>query len=121
MELLNRTILPKKERGDGLTAAEINSMNDTINLLVSYVNKYLNKFCDINIEIDDNTKTFTLEAAIKAVPTNRRSLGMTIRFLKDEDNLYHNFVYLGKSLSEESWLDVENWFLDEYIIDGGEW
>lgn len=118
MELINKTILPTKSKGDGLSAAEINSINVAVNSLVDYVNSNLRKYCDLSIEKGDD-KSFTLTQAITAVPTARRSLGMTIRFLSSEDKLYHNYVFLGRDIS--AWDNLDNWYIDNSVIDGGVW
>lgn len=120
MELINRTILPTKQKGDGLSAAEINSINNTVNSLVEYVNANLRKYCNLGIECGDSKK-YTLSTAISAVPEGRRSLGMTIKFLSSEDDLYHSYVYLGKELTSSAWLSIDNWFVDDTVIDGGVW
>lgn len=120
MELIDKTILPIKQRGDGLSAAEINSINTTVNSLVDYVNACLKKYCDLNVEVGDNTRVFTLSSAIEAVPVGRRGLGMTIRFL-NSSNLYSTYVYLGRELTTSAWRNQDNWTVDNTIIDGGEW
>lgn len=120
MELLNKTILPIKQKGDGLSAAEINSMNNTINLLVDYVNIVFKKYCNLNAEVNDDTRVFTLSEAVLLVPSSRRTPGMTIRFLGD-DNIYHTYIYLSSQVNNESWVDLNNWYPDNTVIDGGVW
>ena len=49
MDLIPKTTVTPKQPGDIVTAADINSMNDTINLLVAVVNGFLRKWGDANL------------------------------------------------------------------------
>ena len=44
MDLLDRTDVSNKNPGDSLTSADINSINNTVNAAVSYINENLKDF-----------------------------------------------------------------------------
>jgi len=119
MELINKTTLPTKQRGDGLSAAEINSLNTTVNSLVDYVNANLKKFCNLNMEYGDS-RNFSLGEAISLIPVTRRSLGMTVRFLESSGK-YVEYTYVGRNIDSSSWANTANWVLENTLIDGGVW
>ena len=53
MDLLDRTDVSNKNPGDSLTSADINSINNTVNAAVSYINENLKDFCNANAEINN--------------------------------------------------------------------
>lgn len=120
MELLTKTILPVKQKGDTLSTAEVNSLNNTVNALVDCVNVLIKKYCNLNSEIGDDSRTFTLAEVVTLVPQSRRSPGMSVRFL-GEDNIYHTYIYLNSEIGNAFWTNLENWYPDNTIIDGGVW
>lgn len=124
MELINKTGVPNKYSGDGLSHIELNSINSSTNKCIDGTNYLLKSFCNINVECNDFTRIFTLEQAINQVPVSRRSPGLRIRFLNEKKN-YVEYTYSSNSIQEEDWINVSNWYNnspeERNIIDGGEW
>lgn len=122
MNILNKTGVPTKYSTDGLSHIEFNAINSTLNSSVDSVNYLLKSVCDLNMETNNLTRTFTLEEAVRLVPVQRRSLGLIIKFL-GIDNIYEVYIYSGTNNEDETWKTLENWSLlsTESDIDGGEW
>ena len=120
MELLSKTTVSTKAQGDGLTAKDVNSINDVLNNLVDVANMYLKKYCDINLESNNNAAEYEFEEAVLLVPESRRSTGMKIKF-RGVDGIFYEYVYTSESLTETSWKNKDNWNPVMTIIDGGEW
>ena len=119
MKLINKTGVPYKNPGDGLSAKEINAINSTVNNTVDVANVYLKDYCNANVELKSMTKQLTLEEATAAVPVDRRTKGMILRYL----NIYGIWTessFVGPSVSEEDWKNGNNWAIGT-SIDGGEW
>lgn len=122
MDLLNKTGVPIKYSGDGLSHKDINDINTTTNSCVDGVNYCIKDYCNINVEINDPDKTMTLKEAITLVPLSRRNFGMKVRFLDIENGLsYSEYVYSGTVLGDEDWNNLNNWGSVINFIDGGEW
>lgn len=121
MDTINKTGVPSKTPGDSLSHQDINAINSTTNYNVDATNYLLQSFCNINAEVNNYTKTFTLEEAISTVPESRRNPGMKIRFLSS-DETYVEYTYGNSSIEDESWENTDNWrSVSSNIIDGGEW
>ena len=118
MNTLNQTGIPEKKIGDGLSAAEVNTINTTINQAVEVSNSFLRSFCNLNQESGDYSKTYTLSSAINSVPESRRNPGMMIRFL-DKDGKYEQFIFIGSDVKD--WQTTNLWQPTVKSIDGGEW
>jgi hypothetical protein len=116
MELIEKTGVPKKNPGDGLSAKEINAINTTVNNTVDVANVYLKDYCNANTELGISTE-LTLEEAISSVPEDRKSKGMVVRFLST-DGAWVQYSYIGSNVS--NWMDIDNW-APGTAIDGGEW
>lgn len=120
MDLLDRTDVSNKNPGDSLTSADINSINNTVNAAVSYINENLKDFCNANAEINNYERKLTLSGAIRLVPEARRRSGLKIRFLGSE-GAYSEYIYKGPDADESNWTNEDNWKSPYNIIDGGEW
>lgn len=121
MNTLGKTGVSNKVSGDSLSHQDVNNINSTVNLNVDATNYLLKNFCNVNDEINDYSKIFSLEEAINQVPVNRRKPGMKIRFL-DSSNIYREFIYMKSNTNQEDWINKANWMPDGVdIIDGGEW
>lgn len=120
MEILNKTGVPVKYSGDGLSHKDVNAINSTVNSCVDGANYLLKNFCNINMECNDFNRVFSLSQAIEFVPENRRSPGMKIRFL-DEEGLYSEYTFTSPATSSDSWGNLKNWSRSLGVIDGGEW
>lgn len=140
MELLSKTTVATKAPGDGISAKDINSMNDTINAEVDYINTFLKSYCDVNILCGNLKKQFDLLTAIKSIMarTKRRSIGMKIKFLNSDGN-YSEYYYTGETTEDSNFILESNWVKSNVtpvvvedlpeeeekdlvnIIDGGEW
>ena len=123
MELLNKSGVDKKASGDGLSHQDINAINSTANSAIEAINEsVLMNFCNINSEVNDYTRSFTLLTAVKVVPKSRRRPGMKIRYLNPE-GVYSEYIYTGKStvISDEEWEKELNWSISLTCLDGGEW
>ena len=125
MNILTKTSF-RFEAGKGISASQLEEMNQRINLLVDAVNYLLFGVFDVNREFNAFDATYTLEEALALVSEQRRALGMKIRFRKqDNDNenlndLFVEYSYLGSSLETSEFLNPDNWTSGVDYIDGGE-
>lgn len=133
MDLIPKTTVTHKNPGDIITAADINSINDTVNTLVAVVNGFLRKWGDANLEAGVSKREFTLSEAAMQIPLARRSVGMKLKFF-NAGQVYAEYYYKGNTLDDNSWTNPENWFASNLgaainnedeninnIVDGGEW
>ena len=120
MDLLKNTGVPIKNSGDGLTHQDVNSINSTVNNAVDTINTNIKNYCNINQEVRDFSRTFTLEEAIVLVPQKRRLPGLVIKFV-DRDNQFKEYLFNEISVTESNWTNLNNWKLPFNHIDGGEW
>ena len=121
MNTLEKTGVPTKYSGDGLSHQEVNATNSVANANVDATNMLLKNFCNVNDEINSYTRTFTLEEAIAQIPDTRRKPGITVKYL-DIYNVFREYTYSGTDTSTENWENLENWCpggVNE--IDGGVW
>ena len=119
MEYISKTGVSFK-KGELLTARQLQTLNDKVNELVTVVNNILSGLCDINVEINDYTRSFELQEAVDIVSRTRRMKGMKIRFL-GRNNTYLEYSYIGESLDNADWNNLDNWTkLESLVIDGGE-
>ena len=105
--------------GAKLTANDLIVMNNTINALVDVVNAMIMSIYDINQESEDYETTYGLAQAVQIVSSNRRQLGMKIRFLT-EGGLYAEYSYVGSDLNDANFLNTDNWVCGIDVVDGGE-
>jgi hypothetical protein len=119
MDTINKTGVPPKNPGDGLSAKEINAINDTVNRCVDASNSYLTDYCNINEERGNMTEEFPLYSAVKYVPLSRRKLGLVIRFFSTL-GCWAEYVYVGLDTTDDNWNNEDNWSSGN-LIDGGEW
>ena len=125
MTILTKTDFEFKP-GKGISASQLQEMNQRINLLVDAVNYLLLGVFDVNREFNAPDATYTLEEAIALVSEQRRAQGMKIRFRKndnDNENLNDIFVeysYVGSSLESTEFNNPDNWTSGIDYIDGGE-
>lgn len=120
--LLNKTGVPNKTPGDGLSHKDINSINNTVNEVVEASNNDLLNSCNVNLETGEFDKVFSFLEAISSIPQSRRKPGIVVKYLS-VGNRYEELVfnYYGDLVSESDWLNEENWSLPFKEIDGGEW
>lgn len=116
MELINKTGVPIKNPGDGLSAKEINAINITVNNTVDVANAYLKDYCNANTELGTDRQLSLLEA-ISSIPPARRTKGMMVRFL-NASGFWIEYSFIGSSISE--WDLEDNWAVGQ-TVDGGEW
>lgn len=107
------------ESGQKLTASDLQKLNNTVNNIVDAVNLMLKGKVDLNIELGDTEKTYSLKQAIEAAKNIRRELGQKIRFRALSGN-FVEYSYIGKDLSDMSWSTEDNWTTSLDLIDGGE-
>jgi len=105
--------------GTKLSAEDLNKMNNTINAIVDVVNGLLMSCFDVNLELNRFDLHLDLFQAINIVAENRRQRGMKIRFLSQSGS-YVEYSYLGESLSDADFLNVDNWITGVEVVDGGE-
>ena len=107
-------------KGEQLTARKLQILNDKINELVRNVNNMLEGLCDINVELNDFSRIFTLSEALEVVSKTRRMRGMKIRFL-GQNETYQEYSYVGETVEDADWNNVDNWSIfEDVVIDGGE-
>lgn len=119
MNLIDKTGVPIKYPGDGLSAKEINALNITINSTVDAANVYLKDFCNANFELGDLNRQITLAEAVRAVPSDRRVFGQTIKFFSMIGS-WVEYCFIGNTTGENDWLNEDNWVSGK-VMDGGEW
>lgn len=122
MDLLNGTDVPMKKPGDGLSHKDINNINITVNNVVDVVNKDIQNYCNINDEVNLPNQRFTFLDAVIKVPSSRRKNGTVIKYL-DINNRHQELVFnsTSKSITEEDWVNSNNWSYPFSVIDGGIW
>ena len=117
MDIIQKTGIPTKNKGDGLSSADFNKINSAVNQNVEANNLYLKSIFDANLEMGTD-RYYTLGEAISLVPANRRRIGFRVRFLSSP-GFYDEQTFNGDSL--EDWSDLSKWGHGGGIIDGGEW
>ena len=118
MDLIEQTGITF-EAGKPLRAQDLNILNNTINKLVRTVNTLLQGYCDVNQESVNKDAVFTLAQAINTIGVYRRSLSMKIRFKSVEG--FVEYSYIGASVSDLDWNNLDNWAKGPDIVDGGTW
>lgn len=121
MNILEKTGVPIKTPGMKLSAEDINKINSTTNNCVDAINYLLVDTCNINEEVGDHTRSFTLAEAIKLVPSGRRYPGILIRFKEKTTLRYEEYTYMGDYTNTAEFENPENWGSGISVIDGGEW
>jgi len=116
MDIIQKTGIPTKNKGDGLSSADFNKINSAVNQNVEANNLYLKSIFDANLEMGTD-RYYTLEEVIPLVPANRRRIGFRVRFLSSS-GFYNEQTFIGDSL--EDWGDTTKWGNGSRIIDGGE-
>lgn len=125
MNILEKTTFTF-EAGKGISAAQLQEMNNRINALIDNVNELVLGVFDVNRELKAWSASYTLEEALAIVSEQRRQLGMKIRFKKrdgDSDNfnnIYCEYSYIGSSLETIDFCNTDNWAAGIDYIDGGE-
>lgn len=95
--------------GGGLTASDLNTMNDKINEIVDFLNLYLSP------EFVISGNSMSLESAIQEVPADMRKEGLRLRF--KDSGVWFEYLWLGGEYE-----DLSTWKTTEgNVIDGGEW
>ncbi len=117
MDIIQKTGIPTKNKGDGLSSADFNKINSAVNQNVDANNLYLKSLFDANLELGTD-RYYTLEEVISLVPVSRRRIGFRVRFLRASGS-YDEQTFTGNSL--EDWSDLSKWGHGGGIIDGGEW
>jgi hypothetical protein len=117
MDIINKTEIPTKNKGDGLSASDINRINSAVNQNVEANNLYLKSIFDANLELGTD-RYYTLAEVIPLVPQNRRRTGFRVRFLSSP-GFYDEQTVIGDSLND--WNDPLKWGHGGGIIDGGEY
>ena len=103
-----------------LTASDLKILNNTINTLVDAVNNLLQGLYDLNIELKNFDRTFSLEEAISIVSNERRIRGMKLRF-RNKSGKFVEYSYVGNTLDSIDWNNQNNWLTTLEVIDGGTW
>ena len=125
MNILEKTTFTF-EAGKGISAAQLQEMNNRINALIDNVNELVLGVFDVNRELKAWSASYTLEEALAIVSEQRRQLGMKIRFKKKDgdsdnfNNIYCEYSYIGSSLESIDFCNVDNWAAGIDYIDGGE-
>ncbi len=116
MDVIQKTEIPTKNKGDGLSSADFNKINGTVNLNAEANNLYLKSIFDVNLELETD-RYYTLSEVIPLVPEGRRRIGFRVRYLSSS-GFYDERTFIGNS--PEEWNDPSNWGYGGNIIDGGE-
>jgi len=117
MDIIQKTGIPTKNKGDGLSSADINRINSAVNQNVEANNLYLRSIFDVNLELGTD-RYYTLSEAISLVPQNRRRPGFRVRYL-NSPGFYNELIFIGDTLDE--WNNQDKWSRGGGIIDGGEY
>ena len=118
MDIIQKTGIPTKNKGDGLSSADFNKVNSAVNQSVEVGNMYLKTIYDANLE-NGTDRFYTFDEVVVLVPGNRRRVGLKIRFLMSS-GFFEELTYVGDDLDIVSWKDRNNWCHGGSIIDGGE-
>ena len=118
MDIINKTGIPTKNKGDGLSSSDVNKINSAVNQSVDVSNMYLKSVYDANLE-NGTDRFYTFDEVVLLVPQNRRRIGLKIRFLMPS-GFFEELVYVGDDMEATSWVDRNNWSRGGSIIDGGE-
>ena len=105
MDIISKTGIPTKNKGDGLSSSDVNKINSAVNQSVEANNLYLKSIFDANLEMGTD-RYYTLEEVLPLVPQNRRRLGFKVRFLSST-GFFDEQTFIGDSL--EDWDDPNNW------------
>jgi hypothetical protein len=119
MDIINKTGIPTKNKGDGLSSSDVNKINSAVNQSVDVSNMYLKSVYDANLENGGTSRFYTFDEVVLLVPQNRRRIGLKIRFLMSS-GFFEELVYVGDDMETTSWIDRNNWSHGGSIIDGGE-
>ena len=109
--------------GQKLTVQELNEMNNKINELVDFINNNISELRD-NFYSLGTLESYSQDEAIKKIPEDRRSLGLTLKYLDKYNKKIMSYTYLGKTCETENWTNLDNWQLDNEnfdVLDGGAW
>jgi hypothetical protein len=118
---IEKTGIPTKKKGDGLSSADVNALNGTINNCVDAINPMLKSTFNLNAETGNFDRSYTKEEAIVEVPKTRRVKGLKIKFL-DIRNTFSEFIFFGESVDDVEWENPDNWGISGgIVIDGGDW
>lgn len=122
MNTVDKTGVGRKNKGDKLSSDDINKINSSLNSSIDAINYSLKDSCNLNLEVGDFNRIFTLEEAISLVPVDRRVPGLEIRFLSAENN-FSLFIYMGQNVDSDSWENLSYWLdlRNTNYIDGGLW
>lgn len=82
--------------GGTLRASDLNTLNDTINQVVTAVNGLLRDRVNVNIEILGTQEKMTLSQARDLVPKGRRIPGLTLKY-NDTDYGWTEWVWSGET------------------------
>ena len=118
MDIINKTGIPTKNKGDGLSSSDVNRINSAVNQSVEVSNMYLKSVYDANLE-NGTDRFYTFSEVVLLVPQNRWRVGLKIRVLMSS-GFFEELTYVGDDLGIESWKDRNNWSHGGSIIDGGE-
>ena len=117
--IISKTGVSTKNKGDGLTASDVNKISGTVNTVVDAINPILASYFNVNAELG-SSNSYTLSEAIELVPRNRRGKGIDVKFLNKLGS-YNSYTYYGETDSDDDWRNLNNWENSVNIIDGGEW
>lgn len=117
--IINKTGVATKNKGDGLSASDVNKINGTVNTIVDAINPILASVFNVNAELG-NTNTYTLAEAIRLVPPVRRGKGLEVKYLNRAGAL-DGSIYYGDTTEDTDWENLDNWGNSLRVIDGGEW
>lgn len=119
IEKTNLNFIP----GQKLTVRELNEMNNKINELVDFINNNISELRD-NFYSLGTLESYSQDEAIKKIPEDRRSLGLTLKYLDKYNKKIMSYTYLGKTCETGNWTNLDNWQLDNEnfdVLDGGAW
>lgn len=120
MKLIEKTGVDHKNQGSGLSSSDVNKMNSTINALVDCVNSLMKNTFNVNEEVGDYDKVYTLDKAVEVIKlSDRRSVGTVMKYRGPYG--YEEAIYSGKNVSDEAWGNIQNWGLTIKTVDGGEY
>ena len=110
------------EPGTKLNVDDLNKISTTLDAVIDNVNAIVLSCFDVNLELGDYNRTFTLSEAISIISSIRRQLGMRIRF-KVEGGLVAEvaeYYYIGETVADSNFSNTDNWVTTTpSIIDGG--
>ena len=103
----------------GVTRNQMETIVNKINEIIASQNKQTTLEINLNQEYNDPERIFDIQEAVRLSRNIMRAYGLRLRFLA-ATHRYEEYSYIGTSLDENDWTNLDNWCTGIDIVDGGE-